>query len=195
MKPLTDRDRRALLLLAAAAAVFLAYRFWPEPAADAVAGVASVPQAERRVQRLRQVEKSLAGREEVRKKVADVLAGREKGVIQAETVAQAEAQVLQVVRRVLKAQSPPVELKGSELRRPRPIGTDYAEVSVQVSLDCGIEQILNLLSDIGGQPEALGTSALSFDSAHPKQKTVPARIVVTALVPRKLLPEKVEGRQ
>jgi hypothetical protein len=195
MKPLTERDRRALLLLGAAAALFMVYRFWPAAESDAVSGASSVPQMERRVQRLRQIDRSLSSREEVRKKVAQVLADREKGVIQAETVAQAEAQVLQVVRRVLKAQTPPVELRGSELRPPRPVGADYGEVSVQVSLECGIEQVLNLLSDLGSQPEALGTVSLVIDAAHPKQKTVPARIVVSALVPKKLLPAKEEGQR
>jgi hypothetical protein len=190
MNTLTERDRRAILLLAAFGLVFLAVRFWPESDAVAVVESASIPQTERRVQRLRQIDSSLASREEIRKRVAEALAGREKGLIQAETAAQAEAQILQIVRRVLRAQSPPVELRGSELRQPRPVGEEYGEVSVQVTLDCGIEQVLNLLSDLGSQPEALGTVALTFDTANPKQKTVPARIVVSALVPKKLLPKK-----
>lgn len=194
MSALTERDRRAVILLAVSAAVFLAVRFWPENEASVVVEASSIPQIERRVQRLRQIDKSLSAREAVSKKVADALAGREKGLIQAETAAQAEAQILQVVRRVLRAQSPPVELRGSELRQPRPVGEQYGEVSVQVTLDCGIEQVLNLLSDLGSQPEALGTVALSFDTANPKQKTVPARIVVAALVPKKLLPKKEGSR-
>lgn len=194
MSGLNERDRRALILLAAAAAIAMVVHFWPEDAAGAVVEAASVPQLERRVLRLRQMEKSLQPRDEVRKKVAAALAEREKGVIQAETAAQAQAQILQVVRRVLKTQTPPVDLRGSDLRQPRRISDEYGEVSVQVSLDCGIEQILNLLSDLGNQPEALGSVAVSFDTANPKQKTVPARIVISALVPGKLLPKK-EGER
>lgn len=194
MNALSDRDRRAVTILAVLAAVFLAIRFWPESDSGVVVEASSIPQMERRVQRLRQIEKGLGARETVSKKVAEALGGREKGVIQAETAAQAEAQVLQVVRRVLRAQTPPVELRGSELRQPRPYGEHYGEVSVQVSLDCGIEQVLNLLADLGGQPEALGTVSVSFDAANPKQKTVPVRIVVAALVPSKLLPKKEGGR-
>ncbi|HNY41492.1 MAG TPA: GspMb/PilO family protein [Bryobacteraceae bacterium] len=190
MNALSERDRRAVMVLAVLAAVFLAIRFWPESDAGTVVESSSIPQLERRVQRLRQIDKSLGSREAVGKKVAAALAGREKGLIQAETAAQAEAQILQVIRRVLRAQTPPVELRGSELRPPRPIGEHYGEVSVQVTLDCGIEQVLNLLSDLGSQPEALGTGAISFDTANPKLKTVPARIVVAALVPKKLLPKK-----
>ena len=194
MNGVTERDRRALMLLLAAAALFLAYRFWPEDAAGAVVEAASIPQLERRVQRLRQMERSLEPRDKVRKQVAEALAGREKGVIQAETAAQAQAQILQIVRRVLKAQTPPVELRGSDLRPPRRVNDEYGEVSVQVTLDCGIEQTLNLLSDLGSQPEALGTVAVSFEAANPKQKTVPARIVISALVPGKLLPKKDDQR-
>jgi len=194
MNGLSERDRRALMILVALAAIFLAIRFWPESNSGVVVEASSIPQIERRVQRLRQIEKGLGTREAVSKKVAEALAGREKGLIQAETAAQAEAQILQVVRRVLRAQTPPVELRGSELRQPRPYGEHYGEVSVQVTLDCGIEQVLNLLADLGSQPEALGTVSLSFDAANPKQKTVPARIVVAALVPRKLLPQKEGAR-
>lgn len=190
MKTLTERDRRAIILLAALAVVFLAVRFWPEGDSAGVVESASIPQAERRVQRLRQIDRSLASREEIRKRVGEALADREKGLIRAETAAQAEAQILQIVRRVLRAQSPPVELRGSELRQPRPVGEEYGEVSVQVNLDCGIEQVLNLLSDLGSQPEALGTVSMSFESANPKLKTVPMRIVVSALVSKQLLLKK-----
>ncbi|MBA3976217.1 MAG: hypothetical protein C0504_18575 [Candidatus Solibacter sp.] len=194
MNGLTERDRRALTLLLAAAALFLAYRFWPEDGAGAIVEAASIPQLERRVQRLRQIERSLDPREKVMKQVAAALAGREKGVIQAETAAQAQAQILQIVRRVLKAQTPPVDLRASELRQPRRINAEYGEVSVQVALDCGIEQTLNLLSDLGSQPEALGTVAVSFETANPKQKTVPARVIISALVPGKLLPKMEDER-
>lgn len=194
MNSLNQRDRRALMLLLAAASFALAVHFWPEDATGEVVEGSSVPQLERRVQRLRQIEKSLAPREQVSRKVAASLAEREKGVIQAETAPQAQAQILQIVRRVLRAQTPPVDLRASELRQPRRINEHYGEVSVQVTLDCGIEQTLNLLADLGAQPEALGTVAVSFDPANPKQKTVPARIVVSALVPGKLLPKK-EGER
>ena len=182
------------MLLLAAAAIALAVHFWPEDATGEVVEASSVPQLERRVLRLRQMEKSLAPREEVRQKVAAALAEREKGVIQAETAPQAQAQILQIVRRVLRAQTPPVDLRASDLRQPRRLNEHYGEVSVQVTLDCGIEQTLNLLADLGSQPEALGTIAVSFDPANPKQKTVPTRIVVSALVPGKLLPKK-EGER
>jgi hypothetical protein len=190
MNGLSQRDRRALLLLCTAAVLFLAYRFWPEDASGVVVEAVSIPQLERRVQKLRQMERSLEPRDKVRKQVAAALAAREKGVIQAETAAQAQAQILQIVRRVLRAQTPPVDLRASELRQPQRINSEYGEVSVQVSLDCGIEQTLNLLADLGGQPEALGAVAVSLEAANPKQKTVPARIVISALVPGKLLPKK-----
>ena len=37
MRPLSPRDRRALIILTAAAAVFAAVWFWPQPAADSAA--------------------------------------------------------------------------------------------------------------------------------------------------------------
>lgn len=194
MSGLTQRDRRALTLLAAAAALWSIVYFWPSAETEVVSAVQTVEQLEARVRRLRQAELSIAAREQALNKVAEALKAREKGLVQAETVAQAEAQVLQIIRRVLREQVPPVDLRGSELRPPKAYGEDYGEVSVVVTMDAGIEQVINLLADLGHQNEALSTTSVQFDTANPKQKTVPVRMAVSALVPKKLLPVKEDAR-
>ena len=63
---------------------------------------------------------------------------REAGVIQAETAQQAQAQLLQVIRTLGKADN--IDARGGEFGPVKPLGDDYGEVSVAVSFECRIEQ-------------------------------------------------------
>ena len=190
MKPLTQRDRRALIVLAVAATVFAAVWFWPQPAADSAAVKQGVAQAERRLTRLRRLAAAVPAREQIDQRVSAELARRETGLINAETAPQAQAQLLQIVRRVAGAQSPPLDIKGSEFSPVQPFGDAYGEVTVSIATDSGIEQILNFIADLSKQPELIATSNLQFRQAVPKKKTVPVRLTISGIVPRKLVPQK-----
>ncbi len=190
MTPLSQRDRRALLILGISAAISLTVYFWPESGEAAVSVTQSVPAAEKRLKRLRELAGAVPAREEVHKKLSEELERREKALIVAETQAQAQAQLLQVIRRVTRGQSPPLELRGTEFGAVRPYGPHYGEVFLTLTLDCGIEQIVNLLADLGNQPEALATTDVTLGQARDRTKTIPARMTISALVPRKLVPGK-----
>lgn len=189
---LSSRDRRALLLLGAASAFSLAVWRWPESTGTAskAATAADVPLAEKRLARLRQLAATVPAREEALKQALADLSRREKGIVQADTAAQAQAQVLQVVRRLARAQAPPLELAGVEMGPARPLGDDYGEVLVSVAFSARIDQLVNLLADITAQPELLATEELRLGGAGNKQKTMTVRLTVSGLVPRKLIPEK-----
>lgn len=189
---LSARDRRALLLLSAAAALSLIYYFWPVSAPEAVASE-SIPQAEKRLDRLRRLAVAVPGREQALATVRAALEQREKALIQAETPSQAQAQLLQILRRIVRAQQPPVEMGAIELREPRPFGDGYGEVTLGVSLSGRIEQILNLLADLPNQPEPIATTDMQFSGIEPKEKTLSVRITFSALVPRKLVPQRRQG--
>jgi hypothetical protein len=193
LPPLTRRDRKALTLLGICAAVFLAVYLWPSGDSGTVGVVNTIDQAEKRVARLRRLAAAVPGRQEIQKRVDQELAGREKGMIVAETAPQAQAQLVQIARRVAQAQNPPVVFKGTEFAPPRPFGDAYGEVVMTVSLDCGIEQIVNFLADIGNQPELVSVSDLQLSQVSSKQKLVPVRITFTGIVPRKLVPQKKES--
>jgi hypothetical protein len=189
---LSRRDRRALIVLAAATAFALAAWLWPEdtkaPARTVTA--ADVPLAEKRLARLRQLAATLPAREEALKQARADLDLREKGIIQADTAAQAQAQILQVVRRLARAQVPPLELAGVEMGPARPLGNDYGEVLVSVTFSARIDQLVNLLADLTAQPELLATEELRVGSAGNKQKTMTVRLTVSGVVAKKLIPEK-----
>jgi hypothetical protein len=187
-----DRNRRALIALAVLAPLILAYYFISsdESAAPVVAAVDNIPAAEKRLNRLRELAGSVPGKEQILAQVSAELSQREKGLIQADTAAQAQAQLLQILRKVARSQNPPVDLRNTEMGQAKPFGKDYGEVAVSANFDCGIEQLLNLLADITAQNEAIGTSELRVGSANPKQKTMPVRLTISALVRREVIPER-----
>lgn len=189
---LSKRDRRALLLLAAACAVagLLYFALPGEAPAPVVAATGDIPTAERRLVRLRELAASVPGKQEALKAVTAELEAREKAIIRAETAAQAQARVLEIVRRAAKALPAPVEIRSVELGQIRPFGEDYGEALVSVSFECRIEELVNLLAEITAQPELVALSDLRLGSGNAKQKTVNARVTVSGIVPRSLVPEK-----
>jgi hypothetical protein len=189
---LQARDRRALALLAVAAILGLAYRFWPADAKTAVVAPTGNPVtlAETRLARLRETAATVPAKEQILKTVSADLAVREKGILTAETAAQAQAQLLQLVRRLGAAENPPIEIRGTELNVIRPLGDSYGEASVSVQVDCRIDQLVNLMAAAQAQPELVATRDLRILSSNAKEKTVAVRLTVSGVVPRRLVPEK-----
>lgn len=189
---LQPRDRRALAVLAAAVPLMALVHFLylREPGASAAQTVEAIPQAERRLEKLRRLSAGLAAQEKVTAEIARELASREQGLIQADTPAQAQAQLLQIFRRVASRQAPPIEIKTVEMGQIRPLGNDYGEITVPVTFDCRIEQLLNLLADLTGQPEIVATSEIRVTAGDARQKTLGVRLTISGVAPRRLVPEK-----
>ena len=192
---LRPRDRRALAWLAVSALLGLVIHFWP--ANDSTAAVVApvgdpVTSAETRLARLRETAATVPAKEAVFKKVSAELATREKGIISADTGAQAQAQVIQIIRRLGAAETPPIEIRSTELTPVRPFG-DYGEASVAVQIECRIDQLVNLLAALQAEPQLVATSDLRVLSSNAKEKTVAVRLAVSGVVPRRLAGEKPEA--
>jgi predicted secreted protein len=186
---LSERDRRALLLLGVVVAVVLVWRASQSGSADAPAeAVLSVPAAEKQVLRLRQIEASLILKQARLKQAEQQLAEAESGLLEAETAAQAQAQLLQTIRRVGKAEG--IDARGGEIGAVRPLGDDYGEVSVAVTFDCQIEQLLNFLAALSAEPKLLATEDLRISSSGTADKKLNVRVAVSGVVPRALVPER-----
>jgi len=189
---LSRRDQRALVLLGVAAAVSgLVYFAGPGEAPAPVAAVAGdVVTAEKRLARLRQLAATVPGKQIALQAAQAELAEREKGIIRAETGAQAQARVLEIVRRAVKALPAPVEVRSIELGPIRPFGEEYGEALVSVSFECRIEDLINLMAEISAQPELVALSELRIGAGSQKEKTINVRMTVSGIVPRSLVPEK-----
>ena len=188
---MSPRDKRALQLGGGAAAIAVTIWLWPaKDVAKPVVSADTVEMAEKRLARSRQLASQAPAREELLKKASDELAVREKGMIQADTAPQAQAELLQMMRRIGRAQAPPIEIRATEIGNAKPFGSDYGEVFVSVSIDCQADQLVNLLADLGSQKELIATSDIRIGTASGREKIMPVRLTVSGIVPRKLIPEK-----
>jgi hypothetical protein len=183
-------DRRTLLILAAGVLFVLVLRFvvMADKRPEAVAAYDSVPLAEQRLASLRQTLATVPGKEKAFTQAAAQLATREKGMILADTAAQAQAQLLEIIRRAAKDEG--IDVRGAEEMRVRPLADDYGEVVVAVSFTCRIEQFVNFMTALANRPELLATSDIRVATANPKEKTVSVRLGLSGVVPRKLVPLK-----
>ena len=168
---MSDRDRKALLYLAGALLVASVVYFWPDGSATEVAAGGNQTEI---------LEKRLTKARALLMQVPDKQA----------VLKQAQAQLFQVLRRVGRAQGPPIEVRANEIGQAKAFGDDYGEVSVSVSFECGIEQLVNLLADLGAQPELLATNEIRIGQASGTQKVIPVRLSISGIVPKKLIPEK-----
>jgi hypothetical protein len=194
---ISDRDRRALIVLGVAlAAGGLLYWYSnsassPSPSLVGTkisAPVDSIDRSEKRLAMLRRQAATLPGKEAVLKQVSLELAEREKGLIPGDTAEQAQAQLLQIVKRVAQQQMPPLEVGQVELGRPRTFGSAYGQVSFSITVTCRIEDLVNFLTALSAQPELTGTEEIRFGASHPKLKTMPIRLTISGLVARRLVP-------
>jgi hypothetical protein len=186
---LTSRDRRALALLAAAAIPMLMYSSCADSAPETVEVAADpIETAEKQLARLREQAATLPVRQAAEAESRRALDTRERGILNAPTAEQAQAQLLQVVRRLSRNEK--IDARGGEFGPVRPLGDDYGEVSVAVSFECGIEQLVNLLASIAAERELLATNEIQIGTANPQMKTLNVRLVLAGVIPRKLVPER-----
>lgn len=192
MTNLSERDQKALKLLAGALLVAAVIYFWPDGAAvaDTAGGANATEVLEKRLTKARALLLQVPDKQALLKQAQADLAAREKGLLPGDTAAQAQAQLFQILRRVGRAQGPPIEVRANEMGQARAFGDDYGEVTVSVSFECGIEQLVNLLADLGAQPELLATNEIRVGQATGPEKMLPVRLSISGIVPRKLIPEK-----
>src|ERR1019366_6878216 len=186
---MTSRDRRALLLLAAALLVAAVLRLtvFADPRATVAPTVDTTALAQQRLTRLRQIAATLPARQATEKQAAADLAEREKGILKAATAAQAQAALLELARRLGKDNQ--LDIRSGDLGAPRPFG-EYGLVYATINFECHIEQLINFLTDLSRQPELVTPSEERITPVNPKEKTMSVRLVLTGVVPKALVPEK-----
>lgn len=186
-----EKKHIALLALAVAGVLALNFTWKSDAPAPVVAAVDSITTAEHRLGRARLIAATVPGKQEVLKKAAAELADREKGIIQADTAAQAQAQLLEIARRTARALPAPIEFGSVELGQPiANLGDAYGEVFVSVSFNTHIEDLVNYLSELSAQPELIATHDLRVTSRADKEKTIGVRLTLSGVVPRRLVPVK-----
>jgi hypothetical protein len=182
--------RRYLAFGAASLIAGLIIHYWPDSTPSPVAPSDTPARAEARLELLRATAATVPDKEEILNKAQADLAAREKGLIVADTAAQAQAELIKIVRTLGRAEAPPVEIRNTDGLGIRPFNDSYGEVTVSVQIECRIDQLVNMLAAIAARPELISSSDLRIGSANPKDKTVGVHLTVSGIVPRKLVPEK-----
>jgi hypothetical protein len=188
----TPGFRRAMAWTVVSGILSLAWTYWPasSPTAVVVASSAdSVPMAEAQLEKLRAAAATVPQKQKILEQVSGDLALREKGILIADTAQQAQAQIFQILRKLAHDENPPVELRSQEIGAVRAYG-EYGQVFVTVQIECGIDQLINILVGMSARPELIASNELRINSGNPKEKTIGVRMVVSGIVPRKLVPGK-----
>jgi Tfp pilus assembly protein PilO len=186
MAAMSQRDRRALLLLGAALVVFLVMQFGVLPHSGA-GPESSTPVGvlEKRLARLQQVERQKPRAAAAAEAASRDLAEVEKGLLKAATPAQASAEMQQLLRDLLRGQG--MNMQSSEFGPIRPAGEDYAQVPLTVNFSCGIEQWINFMAALRNAPQVLSTIEVRMASADMRNKTVQVRMIVAGYIPASLV--------
>lgn len=190
MMSISTRDSRALVLLGLGLVVILVLRLgvYGGPQTTVVAAKDSIQKAERRLVRLRQVAATVPAKQSLLKGLAGGAELRVGGVIQSPTAQQAQAHLLETIRRLGKAEG--IEMRGGEFPELRPLGEEFGEAAVSVNFECRIEQLVNFLASLTNESELLATNEIRIALANPKTKTVNVRLTLAGVVPRSLVPVK-----
>ncbi len=185
--------RRAMAWTLVSGVLSLIWSYWPASSQSTVAVAASadsVSIAERQLAKLREAAATVPQKQETLKQVSGDLALREKGIIVADTAQQAQAQLIQILRKLGHDENPRVEMRSQEIGAVRASGDAYGEVFVTVQIECGIDQLVNILVGLASRPELIASNELRVTSSNAKDKTIGVRLTVSGIVPRKLVPGK-----
>jgi hypothetical protein len=184
--------RRALAWTLVSGVISVIWSYWQSSSSStvAVAAASSVEMTEKHLAKLREAAATVPQKQEILKQVAGDLAVREKGILTADTAQQAQAQIVQILRKLGHDENPQVEIRAQEYGPVRPLGDIYGEVLVSVQVECGIDQLVNMLVGLAARPELIASDELRVTSANPKNKTIGVHLTVSGVVPRKLVPGK-----
>jgi hypothetical protein len=186
---LSERERRLLTAMIPALLIIFVIGYWPEssevaPPQDTGAAIEAIQQ---RLAKARATAALIPARANSKKQLEAELATIEKRLVIADTPAQAQSQLLQIFRRVARAQGSSIDMRSSDLGLVRPSG-EYAEISMNVSFDSQIEGLVNLLADLASQPELVSWRDLRVVSPDSKQKRITVNMTLVAMAPKKLVP-------
>jgi prophage DNA circulation protein len=182
---------RALAFLAVGLMVILIFRAVESAPPSVVSTAESQDVLQARLARLRQTAATVPARAAVLRSVDNQLQNRETGMLHFDTAAQAQAHLLEVIRRL--ATSEKIQALGGDLSAPAQFGANYGQVAVTVNFETTIESFVNFLADLSKEPELIAPAEMHIAAGNQKSKTINVRITVAGVVSRKLVPEHKTG--
>jgi hypothetical protein len=188
---LSQRDRRALMLLGGALVLFLALQFgsWL-PSSEGTQSGESIEAAEQRFQmaRARARQKPLVDAEFGA--ASQVESQMEQRLLAAQAAALAQAEMRELVGNLLADEQ--ITMQSTQFGAVRLEGDAFAQVPLVVNFSCAIEKFVNLMAAIANAPRTLSTRQIRISPEQGDTKAVRVQLTVAGYLPVSRTPELVK---
>ncbi len=188
---MTQRDKRALLLLLVALPVFAMLGVFDPSAYSDAGGSASVSDEVAVLEQGLELAKDRAARKPLTQ--AELAAARtlldsvEGRLLSSETPALAQAEMRSLVGDLLTAEG--VALGSSQFGQVESEQDEYAMVPLSVDFTCSIEQLINLTASLANAEKLLTTRLIRVRPDKPEVKSIRVRMTVAGYLPIERAPE------
>lgn len=188
VRSLSQRDRRALLALAVAAAMFLLLALVALPWMESAEKLrASLPLKEKTLRKYRQMVVLAGPRETDWENLQNRLVEAERGLLDSRAPALASAEMQQLVKQLMAQQG--LEMRGADFLPARAIkaaDTTYTIAPLSLTFECTLDQLANFLLAARNSSKTLALDQLSTAAITPRperpQKRVSVRMVIRGLM-------------
>ncbi len=178
---LGQRDRKALLALAAALALWLVLRFLAFPAWDRWQQErAELPLREAALTKYRAALAVAASHPEMAAALQNRLQEAEGGLLPGSTPALASADLQDAVKQI--ASGLEIELRSSSFLPVQPDPSGYAQVPLGLQFECRLEQLATLLSQLQSGPKIVTIPRLTVQSSGGADKRITVSMTVAGVM-------------
>ncbi len=185
---LQPREQRAILVLAVAVVLILAFQFAVSPMMDStVKAQAELPLKEKRLHKYRALVGLVGTAETDWKALERRLGEAEKGLLDSKTAPLASAELQDRVRQLLTQQGiDPKAMGFLPVRTLPPADSGYIAVPLSLGFECAVDQLANLMTAFQSAGKTLAVETLSVDAVNRGEKAarkmVNVRLVVRAVM-------------
>lgn len=180
---MSGRDKRALRMVAIAAALFLTLEFGVLPLWDSMqADRAGLTVEEQTFQKFREAVAAKAEREAQRALLEAQLREAEQGLLPGETPAIASAELRSRIQQL--AADHGMEVPSIQFQPGRPLSDEYLQVPLGIQLKGRIDGLVGFLEDCGSGPTTLQVLKLSIQGVGDKEKILNIGLTVAGILPR-----------
>jgi hypothetical protein len=185
---LKPREKRALVVMAAAVTLFLLLEFaflpWMEGTEKVRAGL---PLKEKTLRKYQQMVALAADGKAEWRNLQTRLAEAEKGLLESRAPAVASAELQELVKQLMTEQG--MEMRSADFRPVRalkPAAAGYSVVPLSLSFECTLDQLTNFLLLAQSNNKTLGLGQFSITAVPPRPKQ-PLKMVAVRMVIRGLM--------
>ena len=179
--PLHEKDKRALKVAVVAVSLYAIFQFVVFPIWDRWQEQrANLALQERTLAKYRDAVQAVGQRSAETAVLEARLRETETGLLSSPTAPLASAELQEWVKQLTATQS--IEVRSSEFLPTKPLGADYAQVSLGLQFQCRLDQLVNLLKDVESNEKLLTISKVFIQATDPQQKLITVSMTVGGMM-------------